>query len=220
MAGIRFDVREREGLRMEQLEAYNRTFLSKAELVKKLSHLLEPEDYNKVIAAYEMAEDIHLFQSRRDNTPYFFHVTRIGKIIMNELNIIDAEIFCGAFLHDALEDSDVLNLETLTYNFGPYISYIVDVLTRFHRLKVEKESDKNLDAYLHRLRNSSIDCVIIKLAERLDNMRCLPYGLKVNPMQYIEETFQYYIPLAMHFNHPAIEKLIQLIRLEKTKYFN
>ncbi len=205
---------------MEKLVEYNRTFLTKADLIKKISPVLEPEDYNKVIAAYEMAEDVHLFQSRRDNTPYFFHVSRIVKILMDELNLIEAEVFCGAFLHDALEDSDVLNLETLTYNFGPYISYMVDVLTRFHRLKVEKETTNNLENYLYRLKNSSIDCIIIKLTERLDNFRCLQYGLKENPIQYIEETCAHYIPLAENFNHPAIDRLIQLIKLEKTKYFN
>jgi len=205
---------------MEQILEYNRTFLQKSDLIQRISHILEPEDYNKVIAAYEMAEDIHLFQSRRDNTPYFFHVTRIVKIIMNELNMVDAEMYCGAFLHDALEDSDVLNLETLTYNFGPYISYVVDVLTRFHRLRIDKKLDNNPDSYLNRLRNSSIDCIIIKLTERLDNMRCLQYGLKANPIQYIEDTCNLYVPLGDSFDHPAIEKLIQLIKLEKNKYFN
>jgi len=205
---------------MENIIVYNRTFLSKGDLAKKISHILEPEDYNKIIAAFEMAEDIHLFQSRRDNTPYFFHVTRIVKIIIDELHITDSEILCGALLHDSLEDSDVLNLETLTYNFGPYISYVVDVLTRFHRLKTDKKMDSNLESYINRLKNSSLDCVIIKLAERLDNFRCLLYGLKTNPIQYIEETCNYFVPLAENYDHPALEKLIELIKIEKSKYFN
>jgi (p)ppGpp synthase/HD superfamily hydrolase len=167
-----------------------------------------------------MAEDIHLFQSRRDNTPYFFHVTRVVKIIIDELNITDAEILCGAFLHDALEDSEVLNLETLTYNFGPYISFVVDVLTRFHRLKTDKKEDSNFENYIHRLNNSSLDCVIIKLAERLDNFRCLVYGLKSNPIQYIEETCKFYVPITENFDHPALKKLVELIKIEKSKYFN
>jgi len=205
---------------MENFADYNRTFLSRADLIQKISHILEPEDYNKVIAAFDMAEDIHLFQSRRDNTPYFFHVTRLVKILIEELNITDSEILCGALLHDALEDSDVLNLETLTYNFGPYISYVVDVLTRFPRLKTDKEIDSDIEKYVSRLNNSSLDCIIIKLAERLDNFRCLVFGLKSNPIQYIEETCKYFAPLAENYDHPALAKLVQLIKIEKAKYFN
>lgn len=205
---------------MQEIENYNSTFLSKADLILKISHILEPDDFNKVISAYEMAEDVHLFQSRKDNTPYFFHVTRIVKIIINELYLYDADLFCAALLHDALEDSDVLNLETVTFNFGPYVSYMVDVLTRYTRIKEKKDFENNIQEYVEKLKHSTVDCIIIKLAERLDNFRCLSYGLKSNPIQYIEETFNYFIPLAQNFKHAAVEKLIYLLQIEKSKYFN
>src|SRR5687767_4419926 len=87
-------------------------------------------DINMVLDAYEMAETVHEFQKRPDGTPYFWHPSRVAKIVVDELNISDTAIICAALLHDVLEDSQVLSSEILEYNFGAYTSYLVTMLTK------------------------------------------------------------------------------------------
>src|SRR5271167_4227588 len=105
---------------------YNETYLSRDELQKLLRELeVSAVEINKVLDAYDMAESVHEFQKRPDGTPYFWHPSRVAKIILIELNIPDANIISAALLHDTLEDSHVLTPEILDLNFGTYTSYLV-----------------------------------------------------------------------------------------------
>ena len=90
------------------LPQYNRTYLSADELDARLtSHgmqLLAP----KILDAYEMSRSVHDQQVRNDGTPYFYHCSRVAKILMDELHIFDADILIAALLHDVLEDSETV----------------------------------------------------------------------------------------------------------------
>jgi GTP diphosphokinase / guanosine-3',5'-bis(diphosphate) 3'-diphosphatase len=201
------------------LNAYNQTFLSRQDLIARILTNLDPVDLNLVVSAYDMADNIHEFQKRLDGTPYFWHVTRTAKILIEELKIYEPEIISATLLHDALEDSDILTPDILTFNFGPYISYLVETLTKNFKLKDENKIKENID-YLEKIKHSSIDCIIIKLAERLDNFRCLEFGIKESPIKYIEETFSNYIPIAEKFKDESIITLIKLIKIERNKLLN
>src|SRR5256885_16875192 len=107
---------------------YNQTFLSKSELRDKLMPIIGALELNNVLNAYEMAENVHQFQRRNDGTPYFWHPTRVTKILLEELNITDPEMLITGLMHDTLEDSDILTPEVLEYNFGPYVSYVIETL--------------------------------------------------------------------------------------------
>src|ERR1022692_4215681 len=88
---------------------YNETYLSRDELEKLLRELeVAAVEINKVIDAYDMAESVHEFQKRPDGTPYFWHPSRVAKIVLVELNQTDTNIISAALLHDTLEDSHVL----------------------------------------------------------------------------------------------------------------
>ena len=198
---------------------YNQTFLSKHDLEKKIVGLLNLDDYNKVLSAYEIAEDVHSLQKKRDGSSLFFHVTRIAKIIIDELLIVDSDLLCIALLHDTLENSTSLTPETLKYNFGDKVLGIVELLT----IKSKENfmaNPQNIDYYIEQLAKARIETVIVKLADRLDNCRCLKYGLKLNSVSFIEETCQKFIPLADIHNHFALTKLKELIYFERTKFFN
>ena len=201
------------------IKSYNHNFLSRQELISRIINVMTPADLNLVISAYEMAEHIHEFQKRLDGTPYFWHVTRTTAIIIDELKIMEPEIICGAILHDTLEDSDILTPEILTFNFGPYISYLIEALTKNYKLRDEKGDIEQKD-YLDKIKNSSGDCILIKLAERLDNFRCLEFGIKENPIKYIEETMESYIPIAEKFESDGIKILIKLLKKERAKFLN
>src|SRR5436190_14378516 len=87
-------------------------------------------EINQALDAYEMAESVHEGQKRPDGTPYFWHPSRVAKIALTELEIHDITIITAALLHDVLEDSDVITAEILEYNFSPYTSYLVQMLTK------------------------------------------------------------------------------------------
>jgi len=198
---------------------YNQTFLSKQDLEKKIVGLLNLDAYNKVLFAYEIAEDVHSFQKRRDGSLLFFHVTRATKIIIDELLIVDSDLLCIALLHDTLENSTDITSETLRYNFGDKVLNIVELLT----IKSKEEfnaNPQNIDHYIEELSKAPVEAVILKLVDRLDNFRCLRYGLKLNPVSFIEETCQKFIPLIDLHKHFALDKLKELIFFEKTKFFN
>jgi (p)ppGpp synthase/HD superfamily hydrolase len=201
------------------LEKYNQTYLSRQALVARIIDSLSPVDMNLVISAYEMSDHIHEFQKSLDGTPYFWHVTRVTRIIIDEIHIIDPEIICASLLLDTLEDSDILTPEVLTFNFGPYVSYLIETLTKNIKLKGESKICEE-KVYIEKIKNSCIDCMIIKLADRLDNFRCLEFGMKENPIKYIDETFDEYIPVAKKFDDEKLKILIKLLKIEKAKFFN
>lgn len=200
-------------------QRYNRTFLSKSELRDKLLPLLGAVELNRIICAYEMAENVHQFQVRNDGTPYFWHVTRVTRILLEELDIHDPDVLITALLHDTLEDSDILNPEVLEYNFGEYVSYMVDMLTKEVRVEegpLREQIDKE---YVERLKNSPEDCRIIKLADRLDNIRCLAFNLKRNPYRYVKETSEHYMPMAEDSSNLHMLYLLKELKRERNKFF-
>jgi (p)ppGpp synthase/HD superfamily hydrolase len=198
---------------------YNQTFLSKQDLEKKMVGLLNPDACNKVLSAYEIAEDVHLSQKRKDGTPLFYHVTRTAKIIIDELLVVNSDLLCIALLHDTLENSEKLTPETLRYNFGDNVLSIVELLTIKDKQGFHADS-QNIDRYIKKLGKAPVEAIMVKLVDRLDNFRCLKHGLKLNPVSFIEETCQKFIPLLDIHKHFAMLKLKELIYFERRKFFN
>ncbi len=196
---------------------YNHTFFTQAELEGLLRDRVDPVELTRVISAYELAESVHESQVRLDESPYFFHSTRVCKIVLKELHIDDPDVLCAALLHDVLEDSDTITRSVLEFNFGEYVAYIVETLTKDfvqHRL----DPDQTDADHVNLLKHSSEDCLLIKLAVRLDNFRCLQFDLKRNPMKYITNTLNSYVPLAKDSSNEALQKLTAALQQESNKF--
>jgi GTP pyrophosphokinase len=204
---------------LELPRRYNQTFLSKSELRDKLQPIIGPVELNRVLCAYEMAENVHQFQQRNDGTPYFWHPTRVTKILLDELTITEPDILVTALLHDTLEDSDILNPEVLEYNFGNYVSYLVEMLTKEIRVEDGPLREKIDREYVERLKKAPEDCLVIKLADRLDNFRCLEFNLKRNPYKYVKETSEHYMPMAESSSNLNILYLLRELKKERNKFF-
>ena len=174
-------------------------------------------DINLALDAYEMAESVHENQKRPDGTPYFWHPSRVAKIIMTELDVRDISLIAAALLHDVLEDSDVITAEILEYNFSPYTSYLVQMLTKDIKAEgllreiVEKE-------YVERLTGATEDARMLKLCDRLDTFRCLEFNVKRNPIKYVMETTTYYFPLAEASENPKMQYLVKELQAARTKF--
>lgn len=204
---------------LQPQKKYNQTFLSKTELRERLMPIIGAAELNRVSCAYEMAENVHQFQTRNDGTPYFWHPTRVTRILLEELDITEPDVLVAGLLHDTLEDSDILNSEVLEYNFGPYVSYLVETLTKEIRVAdgpLREQIDKE---YVERLKNASEDCRIIKLADRLDNFRCLEFNLKRNPYKYVKETSEHYMPMAEESANMHMLYLLKELKKERNKFF-
>jgi (p)ppGpp synthase/HD superfamily hydrolase len=201
---------------VEQLVPYNQIYLTKDQLVKKVSPSLVGSDVNTVVSAYEMGEHIHEFQKRRDGTPYFWHLSRVAKTVIDELGLIEVDVICASLLHDALEDSDILTPQVIAFNFGLNVAYIVEILTKNLRLTGQHSIDEDR-TYIDRLMSSSDECKIVKLAERLDNFRCLTFGVKRDMTGYLERTVHFYLPMAETSGNRHLKYLVKLLKEERAK---
>ncbi len=198
---------------------YNQTLYTREELIADIGTLVDPVGMTTVLGAFEMASNVHDFQVRNDSTPYFWHISRVARILIRELDYVQADVISAALLHDVLEDSDIITADVIKYNFNAYISYIVEVLTKNIRLLgTARELEDAL--YLDRLRGSSIDCKIVKFAERLDNYRCLEFGVKRNPFRYVEETELHYYPMAREEGNELLLRIVDEMDRIKRKMFS
>ncbi len=206
-----------ENFRDKSHPQYNQRFLTIEELEERLHRRGDPIMMPKVLDAYEMAQSVHAHQVRNDGTPHFYHSARTARIFMDELHAFDTDLLIAAFLHDVLEDSDTITKGVLEYNFGSYVAYVVDMLTK-DLPKARIDPDGVDIAHAERLRLASEDCLVIKLAARLDNIRCLSFHLKRNPLIYITNTLERYLPIAESTANARLHLLASAIRSEANTF--
>src|SRR5512145_1023449 len=82
---------------------YNQTFYTREELIEDIRMEVDPVGLTTVLGAYEMAQHVHEYQMRNDATPYFWHISRVAKIIIRELKYFNSDVIAAAYLHDVLE---------------------------------------------------------------------------------------------------------------------
>lgn len=203
---------------MEQRQGRHWTTFTREELEATLSTRMNPIALNKVVSAYDISESVHGKQMRNDGSPYFFHCARVCQILACELMIDDADVLSASLLHDVLEErSDKVTKEVIAYNFGDYVTYMVETLTK--DLERHRQNPEEIDREaVQRLRDATPDCLTIRLAARLDNFRCLEYNVKRNPFHYVNVTTERYIPLAEGSTHPHLRYLVNELKKERNKF--
>jgi (p)ppGpp synthase/HD superfamily hydrolase len=203
--------------RDDTMTPYNLTSYDRYELERDLADFLNPVDIHRVMSAFDLAEEVHHNQKRNDDSPYFFHCARVCKILLKEINVQDPDILIAGLTHDVLEDSPTLTQEVLAYNFGEYAAFIVHILTKnLDEQRIDPDAIER--AHLELLAKSPSDCLIIKLAARLDNFRCLDFHLKRNPLVYVNRTNELYLPLADSSNNSYLQKLSEELKKERNKF--
>jgi GTP pyrophosphokinase len=168
-----------------------------AKLLKPFENSID--DIIKITRAFGLATKVHTGQFRNSNKiePYINHPLRVALILIEELNIHDVDLVCAALLHDALEKNSnrCRSGDQLRKEFGDYIYSIVYTLTK---PKIRNEEKlKMLDDYFQNIANSSEAIRYIKLADRLDNIRCMKNLIhKDKVLRYKLETQKYIVPIA------------------------
>ena len=152
-------------------------------------------DLQQIRAAYEYAREHHGSQLRRDGTPYITHPLQVAQIVA-EMRL-DSESIMAALLHDCIEDTDS-TYEDIAKRFSPTIADIVDGVTKLTRVQyssMEEEQMENLRKMLLAM-SKDIRVILIKIADRLHNMRTMEYQTPEKQKKKAFETMEIYAPIA------------------------
>ena len=152
-------------------------------------------DLNQIRAAYEYAREHHGEQMRRDGTPFVTHPINVAQIVAEMRR--DSESIIAALLHDCVEDTDC-TYEDIAKRFGVTVADIVDGVTKLTRVKystMEEEQMENLRKMLFAM-SRDIRVILIKIADRLHNMRTMEYQTPAKQKKKSFETMEIYAPIA------------------------
>lgn len=163
-------------------------------------------DLKLVRKAFDVALDAHKDMRRKSGEPYIYHPIEVAEIVTTEIGLGAKSIVC-ALLHDTVEDTD-LTIEDMRRMFGDKVAQIIDGLTKLSGVLDIKE-DKSLQAENFRkmilTMSSDIRVILIKLADRLHNMRTLESMRRDKQLKIASETMYLYAPLAHRLGLYAIK---------------
>jgi guanosine-3',5'-bis(diphosphate) 3'-pyrophosphohydrolase len=164
-------------------------------LLRVLKSKLKPGDKVLLRTAFEMAAEAHKTMRRKSGEPYILHPLAVAKICVEEIGLGIRSTIC-ALLHDTVEDTDV-TLEDVQREFGPEIVKIVDGLTKISTVMDANTSEQaeNFKKILLTLTDDP-RVILIKLADRLHNMRTMDSMKREKQLKISSETVYVYAPLA------------------------
>ena len=167
---------------------------------------IKPNEIDLIARAFQRAESAHAGQKRKSGEPYFTHCVAVASILA-EMKM-DAETIAAGLLHDVAEDSDV-SIEALRAEFGTTIAKLVDGVTKLKNLPIKNVSplaDSRRSSAVNRemeyirkmllTMGDDVRVVLVKLADRLHNMRTLGYMPQVKQHSVARETMDIFAPLA------------------------
>ena len=165
-------------------------------LVNNLYRANKPEDKELIDKAFKMANEAHWNKRRRSGEPYILHPIAVAKIVNQEIGLGSKSI-AAALLHDVVEDTD-LTLEDIDREFGPKITTLIDGLTKISGTYNKENSSLQAENFRKMLLTLSDDLrvILIKIADRLHNMRTLDSMPEHKRMKVAGETIYLYAPLA------------------------
>lgn len=193
------------------------SYLSRQEIEKRLIDKVLPVDLNRIISAYEMAENAHTNHRDQDGIPIFFHVTRVCRILIDELQIYDADLLIASLLHDIYQTSNEINHEIITYNFGAYVAFLIDDMP--DKFSYDNFDKINVDSFIiENIRVPFDDYYIIRLSQHLDDMRTIEFHPSVNPINFVNDIAARYMDITSKTDNPNIKYLVDEMKKERNKF--
>jgi GTP pyrophosphokinase len=199
------------------------TRTERTEILKRYRALLrvarkatDDADKKLIRTAFNMAMDAHKEMRRKSGEPYIFHPLAVAQIVAEEIGLGTTAIVC-ALLHDVVEDTDV-TLEDVEKIFGKKVTSIVDGLTKISGV-FEQGSSLQAENFRKMLLTLSDDVrvILIKLADRLNNMRTLDHMERDKQLKISSETIYLYAPLAHRLGLYAIKTELEDLALKYTE---
>ena len=180
--------------------------LTISELSKTIGTYLQPEQVNKVQLAYQFSAEAHEGQKRKSGEPYIYHPLEVA-YILGDMRM-DYQTLVAAILHDVIEDTPTAKTE-IRKKFGKGIAELVDGVSKLDKVKFESFEEAQANNFQKMLMAMSADIrvILVKLADRLHNMRTLEALKSKKRMRIAKETLEIYAPIALRLG-------INSIRLE------
>ena len=174
------------------MESFEEHYASMCDAIKK--HL-PGADMALIDCAVDYANQKHKVQKRKDGSPYIIHPLAVAQIVA-EMGL-DCDAILGALLHDCIEDTDASH-EDIEKIFGPTVAELVEGVTKLTRANFSSSEQAQMENLrkMFMAMSKDIRVVLIKIADRLHNMRTMQYQTPEKQIQKCRETMDVYAPLA------------------------
>lgn len=185
-------------------------------LIDKAGAYIKDKDLLRIREAYEFADQAHHGQIRKSGEPYILHPLAVADIVVNmQMDVIS---IVAALLHDVVEDTTV-SLEQIRAKFGDTCAMLVDGLTKLERIRFRSKEEQQNENYrkMFIAMAQDIRVIVIKLADRLHNMRTLKYQSEESQRRISYETLEIFCPVADRLGISAIKWEMEDIAL---RYLN
>ena len=171
-------------------------YMSVDDLIRRIRKFHPEDNMDLVRKAYEFAENAHAGQTRKSGEPYFSHPCAVA-VILTDL-MLDGTTIAASLLHDCVEDVEGVTLETIREDFGQEVELLVDGVTKLSKLKFASREEAQAETLrkMFLAMAKDIRVVLIKLADRLHNMRTLKFQKPERQVPIARETLDIYAPLA------------------------
>jgi GTP pyrophosphokinase len=184
-------------------------------VLKSIRRTLTREDKKKIREAFGISLEAHRNMRRKSGEPYIIHPLAVAQICAEEIGLGVTSVIC-AFLHDTVEDTDI-TLDLLRLKFGDKVALIIDGLTKISGVLDQPDKSVQAENFKKMLLTLSDDVrvILIKLADRLHNMRTLDSMSPKSQLKIASETAYVYAPLAHRLGLYAIKSELEDL---STKY--
>lgn len=190
--------------------------MSIEQLLEKATAYMKDSDLRQISEAYQFADEAHHGQLRKSGEPYINHPLAVAEILVNMQ--MDVTSIIAALLHDVVEDTTV-SLDTVREQFGGTCAMLVDGLTKLEKIQFKSKEEQQNENYrkMFVAMAQDIRVILIKLADRLHNMRTLKYQSEESQRRIAYETLEIFCPIAHRLGISAIKWEMEDIAL---RYLN
>ncbi|NEN24342.1 bifunctional (p)ppGpp synthetase/guanosine-3',5'-bis(diphosphate) 3'-pyrophosphohydrolase [Cryomorpha ignava] len=185
-------------------------------LLRVIKNAKSPQDKRDIRKAFDVALEAHKDMRRKTGEPYIYHPIAVARIVAEEIGLGPTAIV-AALLHDTVEDTDI-SLADIDHLFGPKVKSIIDGLTKIadvfdHTASIQAENFKKMLLTL----SDDVRVILIKLADRLHNMRTLESMRRDKQLKIASETLFMYAPLAHRLGLYSIKTELEDLSLKYTE---
>lgn len=185
------------------------------DLLEKLKEY-NPNAVETVKKAYEYANNLHSGQLRQSGEPYISHPLNVAYILADMH--ADEDTICAGLLHDTLEDTNI-SKQDISHDFNPNVANLVDGVTKLSKMNFSSKKEQNMANTRKIITGITEDVriIIIKLADRLHNMRTLEFKSEFKQKENALETMEIFVPLAYYIGAYRIKSELEDLSLRYLK---
>src|SRR6478736_4320634 len=190
--------------------------IESTDLIDRVRAYQPAADADLLKRAYDFSEKAHTGQKRKSGDPYFIHPASVAGII-TELKLDTASV-CAGLLHDVVEDT-LATTDDIERDFGQEVAFLVDGVTKLSKINFASKEDRQAENFRKMLVAMARDIrvLLVKLCDRLDNMRTLEFMKPDSQDRIARETMEIYAPLANRLGIARIKSELEDLSFKYTE---